>query len=181
MCFINDTCITYCIELGITRTIFTIAWSCRVPCDYKDQNLALRVEESSQKPHYLAVKVLYQGGQTEIVAMDVAQVSLHTFLIIHFPLSSISIFLAHHVDNISISICTGWFIVLELHEQEPWRGLGHEPRPRRGIAVPVRGDLRLRREVDLGQERPPRRLAKWGYLRFGNPNLRHRTRGLLSL
>lgn len=28
----------------------------------------------SQKPHYLAIKVLYQGGQTEIVGMDVAQV-----------------------------------------------------------------------------------------------------------
>ncbi|XP_009341550.2 expansin-like A2 [Pyrus x bretschneideri] len=46
----------------------------RVPCEYKNQNLSLRVEESSQKPHYLAVKILYQGGQTEIVAMDVAQV-----------------------------------------------------------------------------------------------------------
>lgn len=28
----------------------------------------------SQKPHYLAIKVIYQGGQTEIVGMDVAQV-----------------------------------------------------------------------------------------------------------
>lgn len=28
----------------------------------------------SQKPHSLAIKVLYQGGQTEIVGMDVAQV-----------------------------------------------------------------------------------------------------------
>ncbi|PON61510.1 Major pollen allergen Lol pI [Trema orientale] len=46
----------------------------RVPCDYKNQNLAVRVEESSQKPHYLAIKILYQGGQTEIVAVDVAQV-----------------------------------------------------------------------------------------------------------
>ena len=34
----------------------------------------MRVEESSKKSHYLAVKVLYQGGQTEIVAMDVAEV-----------------------------------------------------------------------------------------------------------
>lgn len=46
----------------------------KVPCDYKDRNLAVRVEESSRKPNYLAVKVLYQGGQTELVAMDVAQV-----------------------------------------------------------------------------------------------------------
>ncbi|KAG5547574.1 hypothetical protein RHGRI_013312 [Rhododendron griersonianum] len=46
----------------------------RVPCDYKNQNLAVRVEEISQKPNYLAVKFLYQGGQTEIVAVDVAKV-----------------------------------------------------------------------------------------------------------
>lgn len=36
--------------------------------------MAVRVEESSNNSGYLAIKVLYQGGQTEIVAMDVAQV-----------------------------------------------------------------------------------------------------------
>ncbi|XP_010690269.2 expansin-like A2 [Beta vulgaris subsp. vulgaris] len=46
----------------------------RIPCDFKGQNLAVRVEESSNNSGYLAIKVLYQGGQTEIVAMDVAQV-----------------------------------------------------------------------------------------------------------
>ncbi|XP_014494454.1 expansin-like A2 [Vigna radiata var. radiata] len=46
----------------------------RVPCVYKNQNLAVRVEESSKKPDYLAVKFVYQGGQTEIVGVDVAQV-----------------------------------------------------------------------------------------------------------
>lgn len=45
----------------------------RIPCEY-NTNLGIRVEESSQKPHYLAIKFLYQGGQTEIVAVDVAQV-----------------------------------------------------------------------------------------------------------
>ncbi|KAF8406684.1 hypothetical protein HHK36_008775 [Tetracentron sinense] len=46
----------------------------RVPCQYKNQNLSVRVEETSQKPQYLAIKFLYQGGQTDIVAVDVAQV-----------------------------------------------------------------------------------------------------------
>ncbi|KNA15240.1 hypothetical protein SOVF_099480, partial [Spinacia oleracea] len=46
----------------------------RIPCDYKGQNLAVRVDESSQNPGYLAIKILYQGGQTEIVSIDVAQV-----------------------------------------------------------------------------------------------------------
>ncbi|KAF7810745.1 expansin-like A2 [Senna tora] len=47
----------------------------RVACEYKKQNLAVRVEESSKKPDYLAIKFLYQGGQTEIVGVDVAQVA----------------------------------------------------------------------------------------------------------
>ncbi|KMT01284.1 hypothetical protein BVRB_9g213010 [Beta vulgaris subsp. vulgaris] len=45
----------------------------RVPCYYRG-NLALRVEEASNKPYYLAIKILYQGGQTEITAVDVAMV-----------------------------------------------------------------------------------------------------------
>lgn len=50
----------------------------RVPCDYKGKNLAVRVDESSQKPNYLAISVFYQGGQTEIVSADVAQVTKKT-------------------------------------------------------------------------------------------------------
>ncbi|XP_039043884.1 expansin-like A1 [Hibiscus syriacus] len=46
-----------------------------IPCGYRNQNLAVRVEESSEKPNYLAIKLLYQGGQTKIVAIDVAQVN----------------------------------------------------------------------------------------------------------
>ncbi|KAK1427019.1 hypothetical protein QVD17_15701 [Tagetes erecta] len=46
----------------------------RVPCDFKGKNLTVRVEESTKKPNYLALKFLYQGGQTEIVAVDIAKV-----------------------------------------------------------------------------------------------------------
>ncbi|KAK9690646.1 hypothetical protein RND81_09G143100 [Saponaria officinalis] len=46
----------------------------RVPCDYKGQNMGIRVEESSKNPDYLAIQILYQGGQTDIVAIDVAKV-----------------------------------------------------------------------------------------------------------
>lgn len=60
-----------------------------MPCDYKNQNLAVRVEEMSQKPNYLAVKFLYQGGQTEIVGVDVAKVSCKDpFLVIAGKISS---------------------------------------------------------------------------------------------
>ncbi|KAH9604888.1 hypothetical protein KSS87_013650 [Heliosperma pusillum] len=49
----------------------------RVPCDYKRRNMAIRVdqtEQSTRNPGYLAIQILYQGGQTEIVAIDVAKV-----------------------------------------------------------------------------------------------------------
>ena len=47
---------------------------CRVPCEYKHRNLSVRVEEKRRAPGDLAIRFLYQGGQTDIVAVDVAQV-----------------------------------------------------------------------------------------------------------
>uniref|UniRef100_A0A453J2Y6 Expansin-like EG45 domain-containing protein n=1 Tax=Aegilops tauschii subsp. strangulata TaxID=200361 RepID=A0A453J2Y6_AEGTS len=47
----------------------------RVPCEYRGKNLSVRVEERSRAPSELAVRFLYQGGQTDIVAVDVAKVS----------------------------------------------------------------------------------------------------------
>ncbi|XP_042406731.1 expansin-like A2 [Zingiber officinale] len=46
----------------------------RIPCEFGNKNLSIRVEEKSQKPNYLAIKFLYQGGQTDIVAVDIAKV-----------------------------------------------------------------------------------------------------------
>ncbi|CAA0384629.1 unnamed protein product [Arabidopsis thaliana] len=46
----------------------------RVPCDYGNKNMNVRVEEASKKPNYLEIKLLYQGGQTEVVSIDIAQV-----------------------------------------------------------------------------------------------------------
>jgi len=46
----------------------------RVPCNYGKRNLNVRVEEASKKPNYLAIKLLYQGGQTEVVGIDIAPV-----------------------------------------------------------------------------------------------------------
>ncbi|XP_068640768.1 expansin-like A3 isoform X3 [Aristolochia californica] len=51
----------------------------RIPCEYKNQNLSVRVEEGSKKPHYLAIKFLFQGGQTDIVVVDVAEVGSSTW------------------------------------------------------------------------------------------------------
>ncbi|TVU31845.1 hypothetical protein EJB05_23547 [Eragrostis curvula] len=47
-----------------------------VPCQYADRNLSIRVEERSRPPSNLAIRFLYQGGQTDIVAVDVATVGL---------------------------------------------------------------------------------------------------------
>ena len=48
--------------------------ACRIPCDCKDKNLSILVEEESKRPSNLVVKFLYQGGQTDILAVDVAPV-----------------------------------------------------------------------------------------------------------
>ena len=48
----------------------------RIPCEYaKDRNLSIRVVEKSRPPSNLSIRFLYQGGQTDIVAVDVATVS----------------------------------------------------------------------------------------------------------
>ncbi|KAF0928556.1 hypothetical protein E2562_006002 [Oryza meyeriana var. granulata] len=47
----------------------------RIPCEYAaGRNLSIRVEEKSRPPSELAIRFLYQGGQTDIVAVDVATV-----------------------------------------------------------------------------------------------------------
>lgn len=56
---------------------FDMFWH-RIPCAYKNKNLLVRVEEWSQKPYYLALKFLYQGGQTEITRVEIAEVSFKT-------------------------------------------------------------------------------------------------------
>ncbi|XP_039138520.1 expansin-like A2 [Dioscorea cayenensis subsp. rotundata] len=53
-------------------SILDVAYK-RIPCAYK-RNLSVIVEESSEKPSNLVIKFLFQGGQTDIVAVDVAQV-----------------------------------------------------------------------------------------------------------
>ncbi|EMS47272.1 hypothetical protein TRIUR3_11791 [Triticum urartu] len=46
----------------------------RIPCMYNSKNLAVRVEETSNRDKgHLALCFLYQGGQTDIVAVEVAQ------------------------------------------------------------------------------------------------------------
>lgn len=46
----------------------------RIPCEYTRRNLSIRVEKKSRAPSDLAIRFLYQGGQTDIVAVDVATV-----------------------------------------------------------------------------------------------------------
>ncbi|GAB2219518.1 hypothetical protein Droror1_Dr00007154 [Drosera rotundifolia] len=52
----------------------------RIPCNYKHRNLTLMVRDFSIFPNYLAIKVLYQGGQTEILGIDVAQVGAYNWV-----------------------------------------------------------------------------------------------------
>ncbi|CAL9154327.1 unnamed protein product [Musa hybrid cultivar] len=58
------------IKLGIVD----VEYKSRIPCEYSNKNLSIRVEEKSKRPNSLTIKFLHQGGQTDIVAVDVAQV-----------------------------------------------------------------------------------------------------------
>ncbi|KAG8080598.1 hypothetical protein GUJ93_ZPchr0007g4306 [Zizania palustris] len=61
-------------KLGALPVEYTSHCYCQNSCDYKDKNLSILVEEQSKRPNNLAIKFLYQGGQTDILAVDVAQV-----------------------------------------------------------------------------------------------------------
>ncbi|CAL5040788.1 unnamed protein product [Urochloa decumbens] len=50
----------------------------RVPCEYKKKNLTVRVEEGSRNPGQLGIRFLYQGGQTDIAAVEIAAQANHT-------------------------------------------------------------------------------------------------------
>ncbi|KAI4969201.1 hypothetical protein ZWY2020_000115 [Hordeum vulgare] len=46
----------------------------RIPCVYKSKNLVVKVDETSSRERgHLALRFLYQGGQTDIAAVEVAQ------------------------------------------------------------------------------------------------------------
>lgn len=53
--------------------------------------MAIKVEESSAYPNFLAVKFLYEGGQTDISAVEVARVCHFHITLLH--LSSLLIIL----------------------------------------------------------------------------------------
>ncbi|GMJ12673.1 EXPANSIN L1, expansin-like A1 [Hibiscus trionum] len=69
MAMANPSMVRDILKLGIVDVEYK-----RVPCEYKNQNIAVRVEDSSKNPYYLAIKLLYQGGQTDIFSINVAQV-----------------------------------------------------------------------------------------------------------
>ena len=48
--------------------------------------MAIKVDESSAYPNFLAVKFLYEGGQTDISAAEVARVSNHLSFSYHSSL-----------------------------------------------------------------------------------------------
>eukprot|EP01018_Ginkgo_biloba_P023046 Gb_24808 [translate_table: standard] len=55
----------------------------RIPCQYPGRNLSVKVDESSSSPSYLAIQFLFQGGQTDIVAVDVAEVASPNWHYVH--------------------------------------------------------------------------------------------------
>lgn len=48
-----------------------------IPCEYPRKNMSIKVDKSSNYPNYLVVEFLYQGGQIDIIGIEVSQVSNH--------------------------------------------------------------------------------------------------------
>uniref|UniRef100_A0A0C9RS59 TSA: Wollemia nobilis Ref_Wollemi_Transcript_15547_1086 transcribed RNA sequence n=1 Tax=Wollemia nobilis TaxID=56998 RepID=A0A0C9RS59_9CONI len=46
----------------------------RIPCEYRRQNLTVKIDKSSNYPYFLALQFLYQGGQTDITGVEVAKI-----------------------------------------------------------------------------------------------------------
>jgi hypothetical protein len=51
----------------------------RIPCRYSGYNLMFKVHEHSRFPEYLAIVLLYQAGQNEILAVELRQVCFDFF------------------------------------------------------------------------------------------------------
>ncbi|TJX44964.1 hypothetical protein E8P77_29535, partial [Soehngenia saccharolytica] len=46
----------------------------RIPCEYPGKNMTVRIDKISNYPYFLALQFLYQGGQTDIMGVEVAPV-----------------------------------------------------------------------------------------------------------
>lgn len=46
----------------------------RISCQYSGHNLMFKVHENSIYPHYLAILLLYVGGQSDITAVELWQI-----------------------------------------------------------------------------------------------------------
>ncbi|XP_057833086.1 expansin-like A2 [Cryptomeria japonica] len=46
----------------------------RIPCEYPGKNMTVKIDKISNYPYFLAVQFLYQGGQTDIMGVEVAPV-----------------------------------------------------------------------------------------------------------
>ena len=66
-----------------------------ISCEYPAENMSINVENSRHYLDYLVVQFLYQGGQTDIAAVEVAQVSnrgsRHSTLLMIWP--------NHHINK----------------------------------------------------------------------------------
>ncbi|KAL3650864.1 Expansin-like B1 [Castilleja foliolosa] len=45
----------------------------RVPCSYPNKNIAIKIDENSNNPHYLAFVIWYQGGNKDITAVQLCE------------------------------------------------------------------------------------------------------------
>lgn len=52
----------------------------RVPCSYPNKNITIKIDESSNYPHYLAFVIWNQQGRNDITAVQLCEVSFRIFV-----------------------------------------------------------------------------------------------------
>ncbi|CAA0810613.1 Expansin-like B1 [Striga hermonthica] len=64
----NDDAASSLLALGVIDIEYR-----RVSCSYPNKNIAIKIDESSSNPHYLAFVIWYQGGKQDITAVQLCE------------------------------------------------------------------------------------------------------------
>jgi hypothetical protein len=102
----------------------------------------VRVEDRSRAPNELAIRFLYQGGQTDIVAVDVAQVRTNS------NLSPRNLSICAE----SLSDLTHDFVVLQVGSSSNWKFLTRDHGPAWSTTMAPAGPLQMRIVVTGGYD-----------------------------
>lgn len=112
----------------------------RISCRYAGYNILFKIHEYSRYPDYLAIVIMYQGGQNDIVALEIWKVRSSDIQILDFTVIKI-------INGLKIFIMMG--VVQE--DSKEWVAMRRAFGAVFDMANPPKGRLTLRFKVSAGQ------------------------------